>query len=1756
MSQEINVTVEDLQNVNVSVSETPINVIVGIGGTQGIQGIQGIPGTGGGGGTTGDFISRSETGQFYPYSNPLGFSTSGDLQLYYLNSNPSGYITGFNSGLYLLKSDTGNYSNYFLLRNETGQFYPVSNPQQYIKSGEVISVFYLNTNPSGYISNSGFALISFITGISGNLQLQINSIVGGTGNFYLASNPQQYIKSGDVSVLYYTKNNESGFLNNLSGLSTGYIQNISGVLSTRIASTGSNLQTQINNFGPYANIVHTTGNESITGIKTFNSPIALNIITGINNSGSINIVSGFSYRDQNGVLRIFINDEEIRLYDKNGNDRFNAGPTVTAITDTANIDRFQATTSETNITDHGDTIRFKADANQTYLADFTDGIRFFANNSGTFLYDAFGNDILLSLSGKLDATGTNLNNLISVERNKQTVTGVSVTGSNSITGLVNIQGVFGTNVILSGNNIIGISGGGGAGISSAVTSLNTLINTVQVTGLGIITVSNNGQIIQISGSSPTGAGEVNTASNLGGGIGVFSDKSVFDLRFNSITGITGINVTLSGNQININSTLNTGQFYPASNLSQFSSSGNVANTGQSLYNLINGLSGQLNVSGGLLSAVKVTGSSILNIVNLTGAGNVIVSYSGQFVYFSGNTGFLGGYATVGNLQSTGSTLNSKINSLSGYLSDPSSNIVFTNTTQTIDGEKLFNGATFTINDIANDSNVIEYVADDHFYLKTNGGQLAIDVSLLKLVGNWQIDNVSGYITSGQSGQFYPASNPSQFSSSGNVLNTGQTLYNLINSLSGKLDTTGTNLQNQINTERNKNTVTGFSITGGLGRTGVLIFSAGNNITLLEQGNNTLQISSAGGGSSTNGVTGLSITGGLAISGAISINAGNNIIITQQGNNSFSIASTASSGPTGENFLIQDKIAFEFASSNIQSGNSYSQFIQFPQSFEIIPGVLASVYNNSGDAVFGWQLSGISRSGFYVDFSDTINTNNYNVCYLTTTGSGYFELLKNVSASNNGVTGISVTGGNSISGAILFTGIGGLNIIQVGNEIRFSGGAGGGGFTQAQANALSGFFSNNIPNVLLIHPNGTYTGYYGTTDLEKGSLLTGAIYISSSGDLIKLGPGNFEIPDLYDPENESFIEIPALPIDVSLLGEGITNTKIIINTNAQALSLRGNNNVNNLSLLNTNIVGGGCLICSPIDSEFIGTFRIKDVYLSGLLDCLGTTAFLKNSDILIDNAECIGRDDTCNGTAKNIYIKNSYFKINEGVGRLISYQLQADQTGKMFVQDCLLENNIGNSSGVAVLFAAQNTLSSFQLHNTIIKNITTGSGILTNIRNVGSGNLYVDASTIYDNTRVEGLVNTLPIFGFSGYSGKFITVYETGQFYASSNPAQFVNSGNLSNYYLASNPASFAKSGDFISGVSITGGLGIRGALNISAGSNISLTQVGNNTLSISSTAVGGSTILNPTTGFGTQDYVVKFAADNSGLINSNITSVGNLVGINVSSPKDNLDISGTVLIFNNDSFNVLSATGLNSTYQQINIQNKFTGFNTSSDLVATADFGNETTGYVDLGINSSKYSGQYIGLTGDTYLYSQANDFYIGNPVPNKKIILFVGSASTGINNSLMILEQSQVRISGDAFASGGKLLTTTDSGNLRTIIENTGAALQTQLGQLSRSTTFYNSDGIPTGSYFLPLWRAPFACTVTGVHGYIISGTNAVINARKNATDLLISNMTISPTGAWVSSGIIQNSTFAAGDTLSANIVSVLNFPTSVTIQVDFRRP
>ena len=94
--------------------------------------------------------------------------------------------------------------------------------------------------------------------------------------------------------------------------------------------------------------------------------------------------------------------------------------------------------------------------------------------------------------------------------------------------------------------------------------------------------------------------------------------------------------------------------------------------------------------------------------------------------------------------------------------------------------------------------------------------------------------------------------------------------------------------------------------------------------------------------------------------------------------------------------------------------------------------------------------------------------------------------------------------------------------------------------------------------------------------------------------------------------------------------------------------------------------------------------------------------------------------------------------------------------------------------------------------------------------------------------------------------------------------------------------------------------------------------------------------------------------------------------------------------------NVIVGKGNTNSYAQLNIQNNNAGTTASSDVVATADNGNETVNYIDMGMNSSANTTTGpLGGANTAYLYSTGNDFAIGNGTSAKNLTFFTTTGGT-----------------------------------------------------------------------------------------------------------------------------------------------------------------
>lgn len=207
---------------------------------------------------------------------------------------------------------------------------------------------------------------------------------------------------------------------------------------------------------------------------------------------------------------------------------------------------------------------------------------------------------------------------------------LEVTGSGPIQ-TANFTGIGGSIIFTSGNFIF-ISGGQGGGAGGTGTNVqitgSSYLNVANFTGIGGTIVFTSGGFVYISGGAGSGSFDsLGTAANTG------------QILFNIITGMSG------------------------QNISNFATISNVTQTGIIIGNQINALSGYVGNSSG---AIQNEINSLTTNLILTG-----VTLENQLNSLSGFTTGLSGYgtlnyATLANLTLTGVNIENQLNALSGF----------------------------------------------------------------------------------------------------------------------------------------------------------------------------------------------------------------------------------------------------------------------------------------------------------------------------------------------------------------------------------------------------------------------------------------------------------------------------------------------------------------------------------------------------------------------------------------------------------------------------------------------------------------------------------------------------------------------------------------------------------------------------------------------------------------------------------------------------------------------------------------------------------------------------------------------------------------------------------------------------------------------------------------------------------------------------------------------------------------------------------
>ena len=134
-----------------------------------------------------------------------------------------------------------------------------------------------------------------------------------------------------------------------------------------------------------------------------------------------------------------------------------------------------------------------------------------------------------------------------------------------------------------------------------------------------------------------------------------------------------------------------------------------------------------------------------------------------------------------------------------------------------------------------------------------------------------------------------------------------------------------------------------------------------------------------------------------------------------------------------------------------------------------------------------------------------------------------------------------------------------------------------------------------------------------------------------------------------------------------------------------------------------------------------------------------------------------------------------------------------------------------------------------------------------------------------------------------------------------------------------------------------------------------------------------------------------------GILSGLLTANGN-----VNTPSLTLTGTGTPASFANIKLNAYDTI---NNYLQFNLQNLSSGSSASTDIICTNNNGNDTAGFIDMGINSTTNSST-IGGVSDAYLYTIADlsgnggNLFLGTQ-SSKTLYLFANTSTPSSSNSI-----------------------------------------------------------------------------------------------------------------------------------------------------------
>lgn len=581
---------------------------------------------------------------------------------------------------------------------------------------------------SGEIDAGAYATTVFVTGISGFLQNQINL-------------------TGANSILYAS--GASGVLASSVNAMSGWCTLTSGVLASGTAQTGSTLNTRINSLSGWTDqtFVHRTGQELISGRKIFASSPVLTGIEFLGASGS-------------GIYLNVSQDGTVVFAGGSGSVATIGSGTSGSIF--AVTDQFEAPVLD--IYSDG----------RVLLGQYLTNTMMVSGSGVSIGAGYIPSGYRLFISGDWQYIGN-------VFSGNQNIANLFYPRQGNPSGF--ITGLPGTGTLVSTGQLAAFSGFA-TGISGALQTIINLTGNAAVAHANGIGASLSGNITQ---TGVTLNGRINSLSGYVDQQDYATGRAAV-LYVSGISGVLTTSIIATGNASVIH----------ANSIGSIIS-GNLTATGQTLQGRINSLSGFVGqVSGALDSRIIATGNAAVvhaNGVGINLSGQLAQTGSILYTLLTGMSGQMtGDYATKAQLTQTGVDLGARISVLSGYVeaqdyaTGRAAILYASGLSGALNATILATGNSTIVHSNRIGSGLSGALTQTGVLL---GGQITalsgfttgISGVLQAAIDN--LGNASGFITTGQTGQFYPASNPRGYVTSGDLAATGSNLYIILTGLSGQ-----------------------------------------------------------------------------------------------------------------------------------------------------------------------------------------------------------------------------------------------------------------------------------------------------------------------------------------------------------------------------------------------------------------------------------------------------------------------------------------------------------------------------------------------------------------------------------------------------------------------------------------------------------------------------------------------------------------------------------------------------------------------------------------------------------------------------------------------------------------------------------------------------------------------------------------------------------------------------------------------------------